>query len=228
MSGFPLCSDCFRDQGLKLLAEQFGEADDSACSNCGATKGQKLGKKAIANLAHRFFVWGTLHRCDYGAAPRVQFNSHQSTCIDTSPWFEPDLRLIEKAVGVGFFYYGPRMWMVGEVEPLKALLEPKTGSSIVDRILSEYSTKSLATDDLFYRIRIAPEKPSEFSEYDSPPIGVIGEGRSDSSSFSVMYGSQDLPVCIHECRVTAEDEIFVGTLVPTKTPETLGPVRSSH
>src|SRR5437763_6559205 len=151
MSDFPLCSECLRDQGLKLLAQQFGEADDSACSNCGSTKGQKLGRRAIVNLAYRFFVWGTLHRCEYGAAPRVQFNNQQSTCIDTSPWFEPDLRLIEKTIGVGFFYYGPRLWMVGEVEPLKALLEPETRSSIIERILSEYPTKSLATDDLFYR-----------------------------------------------------------------------------
>jgi hypothetical protein len=27
-----------------------------------------------------------------------------------------------------------------------------------------------------------------------------------------MYGSQDLQVCVHECRVTAEDDIFVATL----------------
>ena len=31
-----------------------------------------------------------------------------------------------------------------------------------------------------------------------------------------MYGSQDLPVCVHECRVTAEDELYVATLSPTR------------
>jgi hypothetical protein len=31
-----------------------------------------------------------------------------------------------------------------------------------------------------------------------------------------MYGSQDLQVCIHECRVTAEDEVFVASLAATR------------
>lgn len=31
-----------------------------------------------------------------------------------------------------------------------------------------------------------------------------------------MYGSQDLEVCVQECRVTAEDDLFVATLVPTR------------
>ena len=31
-----------------------------------------------------------------------------------------------------------------------------------------------------------------------------------------MYASQDLQVCLHECRVTAEDKIFVATLKPVK------------
>jgi hypothetical protein len=69
MVDFTLCSNCFRDQGLKLDAEHFGEADDSVCPNCKATTGRKLSKDAIAALAHRFFVWGTVLRCDYGVAP---------------------------------------------------------------------------------------------------------------------------------------------------------------
>jgi hypothetical protein len=31
-----------------------------------------------------------------------------------------------------------------------------------------------------------------------------------------MYGSQDLQVCVHECRVTAEDELYLATLAPTR------------
>lgn len=30
-----------------------------------------------------------------------------------------------------------------------------------------------------------------------------------------MYTSPDLQVCIHECRVTVEDDLFVATLAPT-------------
>ena len=30
----------------------------------------------------------------------------------------------------------------------------------------------------------------------------------------MLYGSPDLEVCVHECRVTAEDDLFVATLAP--------------
>lgn len=32
----------------------------------------------------------------------------------------------------------------------------------------------------------------------------------------MLYGSQDLQVCIHECRVSAEDEIYVATFQPNR------------
>jgi hypothetical protein len=170
----------------------------------------------IAALAHRFFVWGTLHRCEYGAAPRVQFNQHQTTSIDTSPWFEEDIKLIGRTIGVGFFYYGPRLWMIGEVEPLIALQKPKTRKSVIDRILAAYPTTFLRVSQSFYRIRKDPKKPEDFSEFDSPSAALAGTGRLDSENLPVMYGSQDLPVCVHECRVTAEDELYVATLSPTR------------
>ncbi len=216
MTDIILCSDCFLDQGLKLDAARIGIAEDSPCPNCGAPSGRKLSKDMVAFLAHQFFVRGTIHRGDYGAAPVVQFNEHQRTSIDTSPWFEPDVRLIEKAIGVGLFYYGPRRWMIGEVEPLKALQVPATKASVIKRIINEYPAVSLTTEQVFYRIRKDPANPADFGEYDSPSIALADSGRLDSKGLPVMYGSQDLQVCIHECRVTAEDELFVATLAPTR------------
>lgn len=215
MTDITLCSECFNDQGLRLDAAQIGIKDSSCCPNCGSTTGRKLNVDLIAALTHRFFVWGTLHRCEYGAAPVVQFNQHHSTSIRTSSWFDKDLRLIERAIGVGFFYYGPRQWMVGEVEPLKALRAPATRASVIDRILTEYPTTVLGVEQHFYRIRKDPKKPEDFDEYDSPPLALAGMGRLDSPGFPIMYGSQDLPVCVHESRFTAEDELYVATLSPT-------------
>lgn len=213
-AGFVLCSDCFNDQGLRLDAEYIGIENSSKCPRCGKTTGRKLNRDYLETLAHRFFVWGTLHRCDYGAAPLVQFNTHQTTSIDTAPWFQLDLQLIGEVLGVGFFYYGPRLWMVGEVEPLKALQDTATRTPIINCIIAEYPTVQLTTDEILYRIRVGPTEPEHFGEYDSPPTGREGSGRLDSVGFPVMYCSQDLQVCIHECRVTAEDDLFVATLVP--------------
>ncbi len=211
-----LCSNCFQDQGLRLDAMRIGIAEDSACPTCGEKNGRKLSRDLIFNLAHRFFVWGTLRREKYGAAPVIQFNDRQSTSIDTAPWFEPDLHLFEQVIGVGFFYYGPRLWMIGEVEPLKALQDATTKTPIIDRIITEYPVVAITTQQIFYRLRKDPANPTNFGEYDSPPIAIAGTNRLDSKKLSVMYGSQDLHVCVHECRVTAEDDVFLATLAPTR------------
>lgn len=209
-----LCSDCFVDEGLRIDAFKHGVEHDGSCPKCEGTAGRKLTKDHIEALAWRFFVSGTTVRCKYGAAPVIQFNEHHhgKSDISPSPWLKGDIKLIEDAVGVGFFHYGPRLWMVGEVEPLKALQDPEARSRIIERVLKEYPEKTLAKDLAFYRLRLSPQDPADPSEYDSPPMTLAGGGRLDSVGFPVMYGSQDLDICIHECRATAEDDIFLATL----------------
>jgi len=211
-----LCSDCFHDQGLHLSSRRTGIPDDSVCPNCGSTSGRKLTLDSVGALAQLFFVWGTIRRYDYGAAPAVQFNRSQSTSIEISPWLEADLRLIERTINVGFFHYGPRLWMLGEIEPLKGLQDPIARPAILERIVAEYPTLWFPENETFYRLRRAPAKPDDFAEYDAPPRAKAGTGRLDSVQFPVLYGSQDLQVCVHECRVTAEDEVYMATLAPTK------------
>jgi len=45
----------------------------------------------------------------------------------------------------------------------------------------------------------------------------LGNGRFDTTELPILYGSQDLEVCLHECRVAAEDDLYVATLVPLRT-----------
>ncbi len=211
------CSLCFTDRGLKLDAEQIGIEEITTCPNCGNTDGRKLPLAGLQALAHRFFVWGSLFKHKYGAAPLIQFNDHRSTSIDVSPWLKKDVGLFERILGVGFFHYGPRLWMLGEIEPLKTLQRAKTRLSIVERILSEYPARFIETSDSFYRVRKKPNAPSDPREYDSPPENIIGKGRLDSKGLPILYASPDLQVCIHECRVTAEDELYVATFKPQRT-----------
>jgi hypothetical protein len=210
------CSACFSDRGLRLDAEQIGREIAGACSNCGASNLKKLPLAGLEALAHRFFVWGSLWKVRYGAAPRVQFNQHQRTSINVASWLAPDVRLLERLLGIGFFHYGPRPWMVGEVEPLKALQRKRTRAAVIERILLEYPTKTIASNDSFYRIRVNPHTPGDAVQYDSPPPSLAGRGRLDSPDFPVLYGSTDLEVCVHECRVTAEDDLYVATLIPNR------------
>lgn len=213
-----LCSNCFVDEGLRIDAFKHGLEQESPCPNCNSLDGRKLTKEHIRQIAWRFFVSGTTIWLDYGAAPVIQFNAQHygESDISPSPWLENDVKLIEDAAKIGFFHYGPRLWMVGEVEPLKDLQDPMKRSQVIGRVLREYPETTLAKDSAFYRLRICPQRPDDPHEYDSPPIALAGQGRLDSPGFPVMYGSQDIDICIHECRAIAEDDIYVATLKPER------------
>lgn len=207
-----LCSACFRDHGLSLTADLGGLHRTRKCQACGKVGGSKLNADAIQQVAHSFFIKGSVVRGKFGGAPRVVFNHDQTTDIALSPWLVDDVRAIEAAIGVGFFHYGPRLWMLGEITPLKRLQRASTRSAIIQRIIKEYPTTSLKKEDLFYRVRINPRNPSDPFSFDSPPKKFSRPGRLNEASFPVLYASQDLQVCLHECRVSAEDDIYVATL----------------
>lgn len=149
------------------------------------------------------------------AGPAFALTEAVSISVATDDQAETD-RLWAALTADGFFHYGPRLWMVGEVEPLKDLEDPGRRSQVIARVLKEYPERTLEKDSAFYRLRVGPRRPADPNEYDSPPTEVAGKGRLDSIGFPVLYGSQDIDICIHECRATAEDEIFVATLKPER------------
>ncbi len=220
MSEAILCSNCFKDQGLRLTAFNIGIDKNSLCPQCKTENGRKLNKELVKKLAYRFFVRGTVNRTYFGGAPVIQFNEqhYKNSSIDVSKWLEDDVKLIEDAIKVGFFYYGPKLWMVGEVEPLKKLKNELVRHEIINRILKEYPARIILKKEIIYRLRKEPKDPSNFEEYDSPPLGNenLGKGRFDSVNFPIMYASQDLEICVHECRVTVGDNLFLATLYPTR------------
>jgi hypothetical protein len=109
------------------------------------------------------------------------------------------------------------MWMIGSIEPLKALQDAAQREAIIQRILSEYPAITFAKGGTLYRLRPNPETPIESLEYDSPPDHLPGRGRLDAQDYPVLYCAQDIEGCVHECRVTVEDELYLATLRPTRT-----------
>lgn len=220
MTEIVLCSNCFNDQGLRLTAFNIGINKNGLCPQCKTENGRKLNKELVKKLAYSFFVRGTVHRTYFGGAPMIQFNEQQyeNSSIDVPKWIEDDIKLIEDTIKVGFFYYGPRLWMVGEVEPLKKLELKSERHGIIHRILKEYPARIILKKEIIYRLRKEPKDPSNFEEYDSPPLGNenLGKGRFDSINFPIMYASQDLEICVHESRVTVDDNLFLATLYPTR------------
>jgi hypothetical protein len=218
-----LCSYCFRDEGLKIDAYKIGIENDNECPKCKSKSGHKLTKGLVQELCYRFFVRGTILKLDYGGAPLIQFNPQHfnKTDIDISPWLVNDVKLIEQAGEIGMFYYGPRFWMLGEVEPLISLQNIDKRNEIVERILTEYPVRELTDKDYFYRLRVNPKVSHDFGEYDTAPDEYLGKNRFDDIGFPVLYGSPDLELCLHECRTTVEDNLYVAKLMPTQNLKVL-------
>ena len=213
-----LCSNCFVNEGLKLDAIKLGINSEDSCPNCESLNGAKLNEDLLLELCWIFFVRGSTVKSEYGKAPIIQFNEHhhKNSYFDGFEVLEKDIELIEKSVNIGFFTYGPRLWTLGEIEPLKLLRCKSQRKTIINKILEIYPEKYLSNQDYFYRLRINPKNPSHHSEYDSAPDQFLGSNRLDSAELPVLYTSRDLELCIHECRVSAEDTIYVAKLRPLK------------
>lgn len=213
-----LCSACFSDHGLQIDAERIGIPHALPCPNCGTKGKKKLTPYLVRVLASQFFVRGSVHREAYGSAPLVQFNEAQFQKGDYSgpEWLNKDVALISESGRIGLFHYGPRLWMIGYVEPLEALQDSSIRQDIVDRILKEYPERILPKGEIVYRLRANPEDPGADSEFNSPPDELLGRGRLDSVGQPILYCSQDIEGCVHECRVTVEDELYLAALEPAR------------
>ena len=215
-----LCYECFGDQGLRLDSARLGEDDTTACPHCGSVRGKKLDRERLEALAASFFVHGTLQRPKFGGYPGLQFNNHRypEDSVAFPAWLVADTRLISDTLRIGIFEYGPRFWMFGEIKPLKDLRRRRNRQAVIDRIISEYPAHALKSEDSFFRLRINPKSPANPEQYDSPPEPRSSRsyGRLDSATLPILYGSQDLEVCVHECRTTVDDVAFVATLSPAR------------
>lgn len=208
------CSDCFSDEGLKILAFRIGQLNNEICSSCGSKKGRKLDKPLLVDLADRFFVSGTYIKTTYGGASILNFGEGQKSCITISDHLKDDVKKFEDDLGIGFYYYGPPTWRIGQIEPLNDLLELSSRKTVIDQLFNSYRTVNLLNFH-FYRLRVNPKKPDNVNEYDSPPREAINKfGRLDTVDISVLYGAFDIPTCLHECRVAYGDNIYMATLLP--------------
>lgn len=212
------CSNCFSDFGLRLDAERIGHPHKSRCPNCGSRDAKKLTLRSLQALASQFFVQGSVHRTEYGSAPLIQFNEHQYQRGDYSgpDWLQDDIDLVQELANIGLFHYGPRLWMVGAIDPLEQLQDPHTRPAIIDRIIGEYPVHTLPRGEQIYRLRTNPNDPMAIHEFDSPPAEFLGRGRLDCPENPILYCTQDIEGSVHECRVTVEDELYLGILDPTR------------
>lgn len=213
-----ICTNCLSNHGLRLNAERVAVPLALSCPHCGERDTKKLTHHLIQHLARQFFERGSMWRPKqgYGDAPLIAFNEMQPREGDYEgdESLRDDVALLSEKGRIRFFHYAPNLWMLGEVEPLKDLINPCTRMAVIDRVLEEYPERILPHDTILYRLRIDPRDPDDYLEYDSPPINHVGDGRLDSKDLPVLYCSDDIDTCIHECRVTAEDDLYLAALIP--------------
>ncbi|MET3472051.1 hypothetical protein ABIC78_002579 [Novosphingobium sp. 1529] len=209
-----LCAKCFQDRGLRHMARWF-ETEERSCPNCGAVSKHCLTRDDLLWLSKNFFEKGSTAFTDYGGAPTIVFNETQKGSLNPDPPLAADVDLLQNVLHIGFFHYGPRLWMIGNIAPLEHLQAAAQRPAVIERILESYPTVWL-TDTEFYRVRKAPENPAEPNEYDAPPQRYLGNGRLDNADLPVLYGSQDAEICVHECRFMAGDELYIATLRPKR------------
>jgi RES domain len=215
---FLFCSDCFNDFGLRKTAQKIGSNYPSKCHNCGSRTGLKISKAKSEDLVVSFFWNGSLFRTEYGGAHRLVSNPYRygENLVEFPEWLKADALLIQETLKIGIFHYGPPLWRIGEIVPLQRLRDSLSRARASRDIVARYRSIEIDRDYVFHRLRLNLESEKELDplQYDSPPDAFLGVNRLDSKDMPVMYGSPDLEICLHECRVTIPDECFVAHVRP--------------
>ena len=215
---YMLCSKCFNDFGLIKTVESIGIDNNCICENCKKSDGFKITKEQLEDVCMNYFIDGTFCKSNYGGSCLVMYNYVQKTEIKVPKFLKNDIKLLEDNLGIGFFYYSPRLYNLGLVEPLDELLDKKTRKKAINNIISKFPSKIIDENFKLFRLRKNPVYPNKNSEYDSPPNKFRSNyGRFDSKNINILYASENIEICIHECRVTLADELYIANLSPTKS-----------
>jgi hypothetical protein len=215
-----VCSNCFRDAGLRYEAERIGRSLSKACPNCGSPSGTKLTKGDLFRLRDRFFRHATApHGVGGYHVPVLEINSTGDVDddVDMSKNTWTDWLLIKSKLGGRLFYNAPALWKIGITEHYDSNAEV-TEETIAD-VVGQLAITTLTSDSAFFRIRKNLRGPSIYDslQYDAPPAGEARPcWRFDDASNPILYASPSLSVCIHECRILLTDRIVAATLVPNR------------
>ena len=214
-----ICSNCFKNEGLKLTAQTIGTISNNICDNCKSTNGTKLKVEQMSELMQIFFSHGSVPQNIGGYAPvyKISYNVEMES-VDFEEPLKSDYELLKKKTNQVVFNKGPPLWRLGLTEQYDALEGEKEEIELaLEDIKSACSEIILPIDTKLYRLRVNAKDLLNPDSFDTPPRDLKNTySRFDTSEIDIFYSSPDLETCLHESRVTVADEITLATFKTTK------------
>lgn len=214
-----VCSNCFKNEGLRLTAQTLGIISNEICDNCKTTDGAKLKDEQLLELMQLFFSHGSVPQNIGGYAPVYKISDNKE--MESVNFEEPlkgDYEFLKEKTNLVVFHYGPPLWRLGLTEQYNALEgEKKEIEAALADIKAACSEIILPIDTKLYRLRINAIDLLNSISYDSPPKKLkVTNTRFDTPEIDIFYSSSDLETCLHETRVTVADEITLATFKTSK------------
>jgi hypothetical protein len=140
---------------------------------------------------------------------------HTEYDLFSTPTVDEDVAMLARVHQIYCFYYGPPLWRFGK--PCGEDGSVKWEEKDFDYIIDNCSNQTFDQRDLLYRVQLnVPETQLKDARFCSPPNDIRKFQRFDSKHLPILYAARDVETCLHESRVTLEDECFVAVLEPAK------------
>lgn len=209
------CIDCFSNFGFKQTLKLYCKTHHGICLQCGATEELKVDRDGLIEAMSDFYVGGSYVIESW--APVYQVNESCPYLAKFDPTVALDAELACKITGLVIFDYGPPLWRLGITEHYYSFeMGGEWRRKAAEEIIQASKCTIIERGTRLFRVRRNPRVDETIvtaAAFDPPPQEIKRDfGRWDDFGHPVLYASDDVELCLHECRVTISDEIVVGTL----------------
>ncbi|HAT8005975.1 RES family NAD+ phosphorylase [Citrobacter farmeri] len=214
-----ICTSCIKNAGLRFLAEKLRDPSDKRFfDTCGHTGGF-LNEDNVEQLAHDFFVNGSIPPSSGGNAPVYNIKTIGVNELTFESELDHDIELLSQYKPLPLYHYGPPLYKIGATTNYQELVIDEVSGcrrkEIWEEIISACKSVTLEPGLTIFRARKGNSLPPALeNEFDSNPNPT--EGRFNKSGEKVFYGGFEVETCLHEIRVALTDWIALATFLVKK------------